>query len=71
MEIYTALKNPTFTHLINSELKRLRDFFYRNHKLLEQPEISAYFGRWIKDKDIAIEFGTAWKSEDIEQMLGT
>jgi hypothetical protein len=56
MRIYTSLR---FTHLVpqlDQHLKRLRDFFQGEYKLLEKPEIAQFYTKWIEARWIPIEF---------------
>jgi hypothetical protein len=56
MQIYTSLRLTHLDRDIDRHLKRLRDFFQREYKLLEKPQIVQFYAKWIEERWIPIQF---------------
>ncbi|HLL16708.1 MAG TPA: hypothetical protein VK388_16745 [Pyrinomonadaceae bacterium] len=56
MEIYMGFRFTKMDYQLDQNLKRLRDFFQREYKLLEKQEITQFYAKWIEKRWIAIEF---------------
>jgi uncharacterized protein YjbI with pentapeptide repeats len=58
-EIRTNIIFSTLTHVIASDLKRLKTFLHRHSYLLTRSDVSNFYANWIAPFEIHLEFGAS------------
>ena len=71
-EIYVTMRSAFEVRQIDAQLKRLRDFFHSEHKLLDERMVGAFYLKWLKAREIAIEYqgdDNFWTQALYEELL--